>query len=63
MSRRLPGDPDKAVKDAAIRALVEWPDAGPIQAVRRLAESADDPTYRILALRGFIRMIEAGRPN
>jgi hypothetical protein len=52
------GEADKVVKDAAIRALVDWPDAQPIQAVRRLAESADDPTHRILALRGFIRMIE-----
>lgn len=51
-------DPKKEIKDAAIRALVEWPDAGPIQTVRKLAESADDPTHRVLALRGFIRMIE-----
>jgi HEAT repeat protein len=51
-------DLKKEIKDAAIRALVEWPDAGPIQTVRRLAESGDDPTHRVLALRGFIRMIE-----
>ncbi|MBP8305095.1 MAG: discoidin domain-containing protein, partial [Phycisphaerae bacterium] len=48
---------DGAVRDAAVRALVEWPDAEALQPVRGLAESSQDPTHRILALRGFIRLI------
>jgi hypothetical protein len=54
---------DKAVKEAAIRSLAEWPDAGPMEMVRQLAASADDPTQRVLALRGLIRMVELADLN
>ncbi|MBN2309207.1 MAG: HEAT repeat domain-containing protein, partial [Candidatus Hydrogenedentes bacterium] len=48
---------DSAVKDAAIRALAEWPDAAPLNDVLALAQGASEEIHRILALRGFIRML------
>ena len=45
-----------AVRDAAARALIDWPTAAPIEDVFDLAKSAESETHRLLALRGFIRM-------
>jgi len=50
-------DGDKDVKDAAVRALIDWPDAQPVQDVLTLAQCAPDETHKVLALRGFVRMI------
>lgn len=50
-------DADKDVKDAAVRTLIDWPDAEPIQDVLTLAQCAPDETHKVLALRGFVRMI------
>jgi len=54
-------DTDKAVKDAAIRALVAWPDPAAADDVLRIAENADCGKWRILALRGYIRLIALDR--
>ena len=49
------------VSKAAVRALSRWPSTAPMSLLARLAKNADDTTTRILALRGYIRMIgEAG---
>lgn len=45
------------VKDAAIRALVEWPDAGAVQELSRIARTSDEEKYRVLALRGYVRQV------
>lgn len=45
------------VRNAAIRALVEWPDVGAIADVEDLAENAQNEIHRILGLRGYVRMI------
>jgi len=45
------------VREAAIRALCNWPDATVIEDLRRLAENAEDRTHRIWALRAFIRVM------
>ncbi len=44
--------------DAAVRALAAWPDALALDELRDLAERADKPTHRILALRGYVRLLE-----
>lgn len=51
----------KELEDAGIRALVDWPDVEPMDDVRKLAKESDDETYRVLAVRGFIRMIELSK--
>jgi len=51
-------DADAAVKDAAIRALAEWPTGEPAGVLEGIA--ADDsatPVHRVLALRGYVNMI------
>jgi len=50
-------DPEAAVVDAAVRSLSEFPDALPTQTLFDLAHNAEGPVHRILALRGYIRMI------
>ncbi|MCP4644582.1 MAG: hypothetical protein GY851_29325 [bacterium] len=55
--RTAMGDANADVKDAAIRALAEWPNAAPVDDLRTLATDADAEVHRILALRGFVRMV------
>jgi HEAT repeat protein len=51
------GDPDDAVKDAAIRALSDWRDDTPTAELLQIAKTAQKETHQVLALRGYIRMI------
>ena len=55
--RKATGDSDAAVRDTAIRTLADV--AGPSAApdLLRLAREADDETHRVLALRGYWRML------
>jgi HEAT repeat protein len=57
-------DPDEKVRDAAIRALAEWPDASAAGDLLALAKTAATETHRVLALRGYIRVcsIRTDRP-
>lgn len=48
---------DPKVHEAGVRALVNWPDAGPAKDVLELAKSETNNTLSILALRGYIRMV------
>ena len=50
---------DAGVKDAAIRALVNWPTATPIKTLSGIAaDKSASQTHRIIALRGYIGMID-----
>jgi len=51
------GDNEPTVKDAAIRGLADWPDAGPLDDVMRIAGSEGIQVHKIIALRGALRMI------
>ena len=42
---------------SAIRALSDWPDAGPAPEFKKLLETSDDMRVKILTLRGFSRII------
>ena len=42
---------------SAIRALSDWPDAGPAHEFKELLETSDDMRVKILTLRGFTRII------
>ncbi len=62
--RTLLMDKDAQVLDAAIRALSDWPTAEPLADLLKVAQSSDNKIHRVLALRGFVRLIglESGRP-
>jgi HEAT repeat protein len=50
---------DPGVKDAAIRALIGWPSAAPIKTLAAVAgDKSASQTHRIIALRGYISMID-----
>jgi len=51
---------EPAVRDAAIRVLAEWPDARPLSALLELVRTSDNPTHRVLALRGCVRLLALG---
>lgn len=48
---------DAEVADAAARALCDWPDPAALEDVLQYARSPEDETFRVLALRGILRMV------
>jgi len=48
---------NKMIRDTAVRVVSDWNDAKPLREVRGLAESSPEPRHRLLALKGYIRMI------
>ncbi len=50
-------DPDKMVVDAAVRALADWPTVTARDDVLAIARSTDNLTYKVLALRAYVRMV------
>ena len=50
-------NPAEPVRDAAVRALVEWPDLAAAADLLAIAKAADSPKHKILALRGYVRLI------
>ena len=57
-------DRDAPVREAALRCLVDWPDASPATLLLEIANRDPDPAHREMALRGGIRQaasVAAGR--
>lgn len=50
-------DRNEGVRAASVQALANWPDATVANELLELAQNADQPSYRIWALRGYIRTI------
>jgi len=50
-------DKDATVQDAALRTLADWPDASPADDLLKLVRAAKSDVHRVLALRGYIRML------
>jgi HEAT repeat protein/type 1 glutamine amidotransferase len=50
-----------AIRDAVIRAFVDWPNPTPVDDVLAIAQYASDLTHQVLALRGYVRMIRLAR--
>jgi HEAT repeat protein/type 1 glutamine amidotransferase len=48
---------DDQIKTASIRALADWPDAAPLSDLMKIAKTDSDSTCRVLALRGYIRLL------
>lgn len=51
-------DPSVDIQRAALNALSGWPTPAPIDDLLALARSASEPAQRILALRGYIRLVQ-----
>jgi HEAT repeat protein len=51
------GSREADIHDAAIRALSDWPTSEPVGDLLKVAQTAESPRYRILALRGFVRLL------
>jgi hypothetical protein len=62
--REAIGDKEDKVKDAAVRALSDWPTAAPAADLLKVAQTSDNQVHRILALRGYVRLVglESNRP-
>lgn len=62
--RKVLADDDAKIQDAAIRALSDWPNPAPVDDLLKVAKTSDNQVHRILALRGFVRLLglETGRP-
>jgi hypothetical protein len=49
-------DSSADVKDAAVRTLSDWPNAGPAEELLVLARTSTNQIHKVLALRGYVRM-------
>jgi len=47
------------VRDGALRALTEWPDASAVDALLAIIRGTENRAYQVLALRGLVRILEA----
>ena len=61
VTRAAVKDENAPVREAAIRSLAEWPDAAPADDLLGLVRTADRPSYKVLALRGYVRMAGLGK--
>ena len=50
-------DKDATIRDAGIRALAAWGDGRAEAALLKLVKTADSETHRVLALRGYVRLL------
>lgn len=57
MLRGTLDEDDPKFVDAAIRGLVEWPDDEPMDDLLKIAQTSDSEVHKVLALRGYVRMI------
>lgn len=56
--RQQTNNPADTVKKAAVRALSNWPNAGPLPDLKLLAQDKRDAVQQILALRGYIKLLQ-----
>jgi HEAT repeat protein len=54
--RSAANDGDSAVVDTAVRGLADWPDAAAAPDLEAIARSPKNPTHKVLALRGLVRL-------
>ncbi len=50
-------DDNAEVQTAATRALSDWPNAAPAADLLKVAQTSDNEIHRVLALRGYVRLI------
>jgi HEAT repeat protein len=57
--RTATADADAGVRETALRALFDWPTADALPDLAQLSRKAPNASFKILALRGYIRLIQA----
>jgi hypothetical protein len=57
MLRGTLNEDEPELVDAAIRGLAEWPDDEPMDDLLKIAQTSDSEVHKVLALRGYVRMI------
>jgi HEAT repeat protein len=62
--REALGDKEDKIKDAAVRALSDWPTAAPAADLLKVAQKSENPVHKTLALRGYVRLagLKSDRP-
>ncbi|MFO8014644.1 MAG: HEAT repeat domain-containing protein [Phycisphaerae bacterium] len=56
-ARSALGSGEAGVREAAIRALADWPTAAPVDDLLGLVKTAEKDAHKILALRGYVRLV------
>ncbi len=58
------GDKEDKIKDAAVRALSDWPAAAPAADLLKVAQTSENQIHKTLALRGYVRLagLKSNRP-
>ena len=58
------GDKEDEIKDAAVRALSDWPTAAPAADLLMVAQTSENQVHKTLALRGYVRLagLKSSRP-
>jgi hypothetical protein len=51
-------DPDADLQLAALRAMSAWPTPAPLADLLAIAKTAHEPARRVLALRGYIQVVQ-----
>ncbi len=51
------GSQEAQIQDAAIRSLSDWPTPEPADDLLNAAQTADNQVHKVLALRGFVRLL------
>lgn len=52
---------EAVLQDAAIRALADWPTPEPLNDLLSVAQTSENPVHRVVALRGFVRLLGLAR--
>ncbi|MBU6401096.1 MAG: HEAT repeat domain-containing protein [Verrucomicrobia bacterium] len=50
-------DPESAVQNTAVRELSDWQDTAALDSLAQIFQTTTNPTHRILALRGYLRLV------
>jgi hypothetical protein len=63
--REALGDKEDKIKDAAVRALSDWPTAAPAADLLKVAQTSENQVHKTLALRGYVRLaaLPSNRPS
>jgi len=56
--RKALADDNPEIRDAAVRALSDWPTLSPKEDLVRIVQTSQEQVHQVLALRAYIRMIE-----
>jgi hypothetical protein len=56
--RQALADDNPEIRDAAVRALSDWPTLSPKEDLVRIVQTSQEQVHQVLALRAYVRMIE-----